>query len=564
MKRPMITGVNHYNLFPFNHGGSLAIRGLYKGLSEWFDVNIIAFITHDCYPPEINISKHIRITTIVLPEELIQEQEAMYEKYGMSDDTVIDSAPAVAALYHQYPEIVNQVREIAADSVAVLAEHVYTWRLIKTACPEKHLWYRAHNVEYDYKMTTWDAIGCPKDLIRETFEIEKECVEACEKILTISEEEAQRFLELYHLPESARKKILNINAGYDTDNLQTVLPSAREKLSAQYDYTGLFIASDTPHTRRAADACIDAAEKLSNVQMIIAGRVGKAYMDQNLPANVTVTGVISDAEKEHYLKRCDFALNPLDGGAGVNVKMFEYFAYGLPVITTPHGARGIDITSGRDAIIADSVQLAESIRAFCAFPMAKKDEIAKNALNLLLEKYSWRGIGRLIAECIAREYGVNVSDGMLPLSETALYDFTPNGNPYLPKRPFYIRGAGEFGVKCLRLLRGYGLEPIAFIDDNKAKKVKSIANVPVMNIEKFSSESKDCELIVAIGKYWPDAAAEHIFQGIPIERISLSWSGKYILSMADFAGNCPPYFVPEKYKTVIVRACEKIRSGIKS
>ena len=557
MKRPKLTGVNHYNVFPFNHGGSLAIRGLYKGLSEWFDVNIITFTLRDRFPDEVYISKHIKVIPIVLPDSLAKAQLDMYAAYGMTSSATADSAPVVARLYHKYPEIVERVREIAADSVAILAEHTYTWRIIKEACPDKPLWYRAHNVEYDYKKTTWDAIGCPADLLRETFEIEKECVEGCERVLTISEEEAKRFIELYELPESARGKILNINAGYDTDNLQTVLPSARKKLATQYDYTGLFIASDTPHTRRAADACIAAAEKLPNVQMLIAGRVGKAYMDQNLPENVIVTGVITDDEKEDFLKRCDFALNPLDGGAGVNVKMFEYFAYGLPVITTPHGARGIDVISGRDAIIGDSAQLAESIRSFCAFPMTKKDEIAKNALHLLLEKYSWRGIGRLIAECIAREYGINVSDGVLPLSETALYDFTPNETPYLPERPFYIRGAGEFGVKCLRLLRGYGLEPIAFIDDNKAKKFKSIENVPVMSVEKFSSERKDCELIVAIGEYWPEAAAEHVCQGIPLERISLSWSGKYILSMANLAGNCPPYFVREKYKTAIVCECEK-------
>lgn len=559
MKRPKLTGVNHYNVFPFNHGGSLAIRGLYKGLSEWFDVNIVAFITHDCYPRELNISNHIRITTIVLPEELIQSQEAMYEKYGMSDDTVIDSAPAVAALYHQYPEIVNQVREIAADSVAVLAEHVYTWRLIKTACPEKHLWYRAHNVEYDYKKTTWDAIGCPEDLLRETFEIEKECCEESDRILTISQLEAERFMELYRLPEAARKKIININAGFDTDNLQTVLPSQREKLSMDYDYSGLFIASDTPHTRRAADYCVAAAEKCPDVQIIIAGRVGKAYQEKPLPKNVLVTGVISDEEKMHYLQHCDFALNPLDGGAGVNVKMFEYFAFGIPVITTAYGARGIEVTAGKDCAMADGSGLAEAIKDFCALPAKEKDKIASAALELLQEKYSWRGIGRKIASEIESSCGISVLDNVLPLDEIALYHFEV-GQPYRPKQPFYIRCAGDFGMKCMELLKKFGLRPIAFVDDKKAEKVGDIDGVPIITIEQYLSQRDDAEVIVAIGKYWPEVAAELVGRGVPLDRISLSWAGKYILSMADLSGNCPLYFEPVKYKKAIIRESESVQT----
>ena len=51
MSRPILTAVNHFCIFPFNFGGALAIRGLYKGLSEWFDINIITL-----YINNININ----------------------------------------------------------------------------------------------------------------------------------------------------------------------------------------------------------------------------------------------------------------------------------------------------------------------------------------------------------------------------------------------------------------------------------------------------------------------------------------------------------------------------
>ena len=121
MGRPEITAVNHYNVFPFNHGGSLGIRGLYKALSEWFDINIITFVVEDVYPDELEISKHVKVIPIVLPEELIHIQYAMYEEYGMGKDTLIDSSPTVVLWYHKFPEIIERVREISKNSIVVFA-----------------------------------------------------------------------------------------------------------------------------------------------------------------------------------------------------------------------------------------------------------------------------------------------------------------------------------------------------------------------------------------------------------------------------------------------------------
>ena len=231
MKRPCITAVNHYNVYPFNHGGSLGIRGLYKALSEWFDVNIVTFITHDSYPNETYISKHVKVIPIVLPQRLIDMQYEMYKEYEMSDDTFVDSSPAVIRWYHQFPEIINRIKEISKDSTIVIAEHVFTWNIIKTACPEKHLWYRANNVEYDYKRTTYDAIGCPQDLLQEVYDIEKQCCMEAERILAVSQLEVDRFMDLYRIPESYRHKFMDIHSGYDTDNLEAVMPSNRRTVS---------------------------------------------------------------------------------------------------------------------------------------------------------------------------------------------------------------------------------------------------------------------------------------------------------------------------------------------
>lgn len=562
MGRPELTAVNHYNVFPFNHGGSLGIRGLYKALSEWFDVNIITFVTQDFCPDEVAISNHVKVIPIVLPEELVKIQMAMYEKYGMGKETLVDSSPTVIQWYHKFPEIIKRVRKIAEGSIVVLAEHVFTWRIIKTACPEKHLWYRANNVEYDYKRTTWDKIGCPQNLLQDTYDIEKECCEECERILAVSELEINRFMELYKLPEKLRKKFLNIRSGYDTDNLETVLPSQREKASKKYDNTGFFITSYTPHGQKAAENCIAIAKELPNLQIIIAGTISRVFTDISVPENVVFTGIISDEEKIYYLQHCDFALNLLENGAGINVKMFEYFAFGIPVISTSYGARGILVTPGKDCILTEKGNYVDDIKTFCDMSTKERDYIAENALTLLNKEYSWRSLGRKVAEEIKDMYGLPIIDSALSLEEIALYDFAETES-YLPSRTFYIRCAGEYGQRCLEYLREKGLEPKAFVDKDCNKQNSMMNDVPIISLEQFLKENIEGEIIVAVSSHLLDIVAELLAMGVDLENITLSWSisGRRLMRLSDLSGCRPHYSDAEKWRKEIVRRAKEYRGA---
>jgi len=422
MKRPQITAVNHYDIFPFNHGGSLGIRGLYKALSEWFDVNIITFVNYDIYPDEVAISNHVKVIPIVKPRELIALEEEMHKKYNMNSGTLADSSPATIRYYHKFPEIIDRVRDIAEDSLLVIAEHTFTYLIIETACPSKHLWCRANNAEYDYKRTTGDEIGYPQDLLMEIFNLEKECCEKCESILTASDLESKRFAELYDLPH---EKLFSIGSGFDTDKIQAVLPSQRIKYFEKYAKSGLFIASNTPTEVSATLEVIEIAREISDVKFIIMGDISEGIRNVDVPANVEITGIVSDEVKFNCLKTCDFALNLTEGGAGIGVKMFEYFAYGLPVITTEHGMHGIELTDRKDCFITSRGKYVSDIIEFCNLSLIRRDKVALSALVLLLDKYSWRSIGAMITERIGRMYSFPVSASQIAdLDNIALYTET--------------------------------------------------------------------------------------------------------------------------------------------
>lgn len=550
MSRPILTAVNHFCIFPFNFGGALAIRGLYKGLSEWFDINIITFSVADCYPKELYLNKHIKVITIVVPPTLVALEKEMYKKYGMSSTTMVDPSLAVLKLYHQIPEIVDEVRNITQDSLVVLAEHVFTWNLIKEACREKHLWYRSLNVEYDYKIDTWGAISCPDDLLQEVYNAERDCCLHAEKVLAISNIEKERFMELYELPANISEKIMDIHAGYDVDDLETVLPSKRSKISDEYTYTGLFIATDAPHTRQAAEHCFTIARRCPHIKIYIMGSVCKAYLGSKLPQNVALTGVVTDDEKKRYLKSCDFALNIMEDGAGVNVKMFEYFAYGIPVIASAYGARGIEVTDGKDVILTDIEGMVETVNKFCALPAEDKDVIAKNALKLINDRYSWRNLSYNVAKEIERLYNISVFQNKVPLEEVELYEMTDE-DVYCPSKPFYIRCAGIRGRNCYSMMIHRGLSPLGFVDENKCYTGTGVNGIPVISVDEYIKNMDGTEIIVANTDV-VDITVDLINRGVDTENISISMANGYVTRLLDDKVKCNSYYDSSKTKRKIL------------
>lgn len=57
---------------------------------------------------------------------------------------------------------------------------------------------------------------------------------------------------------------------------------------------------------------------------------------------VEVTGFVSDAQLDHYYATARVAICPMRIGAGVKLKVVEAMSRGLPIVTTPVGAQGLE------------------------------------------------------------------------------------------------------------------------------------------------------------------------------------------------------------------------------
>ncbi len=88
----------------------------------------------------------------------------------------------------------------------------------------------------------------------------------------------------------------------------------------------------------------------------------------------------------------DAALNPMRFGSGTNLKMLDYALAGLPVISSPVGARGLGLTPGAHYVEADPQELARALRDLAAEPREESAGRAAAARAVVEERYSWTAI----------------------------------------------------------------------------------------------------------------------------------------------------------------------------
>lgn len=97
--------------------------------------------------------------------------------------------------------------------------------------------------------------------------------------------------------------------------------------------------------------------KEPGARLVIGGRATDVLVDASGAPNVEIRGSVASAAA--FLVELSVLVYPLDRGSGMKVKVLEALASGVPVVTTPAGAEGIEAGDGvivaeDDAAIADA------------------------------------------------------------------------------------------------------------------------------------------------------------------------------------------------------------------
>ena len=344
-----------------------------------------------------------QMLTDTLEEHLVPLSAAQFdavdrESQGVASGTVIDiTFHRLGALS---PDYVAAARRAAAGADVVVFSHPWCWPLVAPALrPEQLLVYDAHNVEGLLRLDLLDDGGRGTALAREVVRLELALCRAADLVLACSVEDAEGFARLYGI--DAAKLRLAPNGAF----AGVVAPpgdraAIRARLGLDAAPVVFFIGSDYGPNADAARFIADRlVPALPEMRFVVAGGVGASLGGRAAP-NLTVTGTIDEAAKRDWLRAADLALNPMFGGSGTNVKMLDYFAAGLPVVTTATGARGLRGAAG-GMRLAEALTFPGAVRALAA-DAPLRAEMGAAARRALERHYAWERISPATGRVLAR------------------------------------------------------------------------------------------------------------------------------------------------------------------
>lgn len=230
--------------------------------------------------------------------------------------------------------------------------------------------------------------------------IEEEACRKSDLILVCSEKEKDDLLNLYDV---ACNKICLIPNGAES-NLSLIEKdrvAAKRKMGIPEDKTTLFFIGSyyNPNIEAARFIIQNLAPQLKEPLFLLAGGVTQAFDHKGLPPNVRTFGKVSEDELSELLSASDIAINPMFSGSGINIKMLDYMAYGLPVVTTECGARGIKTFNRCPMVISSADEFAGNIRMVAKNKSLCK-KMAEDGRSLVADYYDWKAISKRLQDII--------------------------------------------------------------------------------------------------------------------------------------------------------------------
>jgi glycosyltransferase involved in cell wall biosynthesis len=134
-----------------------------------------------------------------------------------------------------------------------------------------------------------------------------------------------------------------------------------------------------------------------NARFQIVGRNPHARVRRLASASIEVTGTV--ASVIDYLRSATVVIVPLRIGGGTRLKIFEAMAMAKAMVSTSIGSEGLDVTNGRELLIADDPQsFAAGVLQILRDPNLRRGY--EQAAASLAKRYDWSQIARQFADVL--------------------------------------------------------------------------------------------------------------------------------------------------------------------
>lgn len=386
-RRRKLVVVSTSPVFPPQGGGQYRTWHISRELARDADVSIVALgQAKDTHAVTTIIPglKEIRI-----PRTAAQHATAveLLARLGVSADDIANIED-----WRENPDFAQALQQELSAADIVLVVNPYLYGAVRELGFQGTLWYDAHDVAIDIKTAMLPDTAEASCLLEQVANIEQACITAADRLFTCSEHDALRLSRLYGRNLDDFGVVPN---GADATTAKP--PTAQERQQAKdqlglgSDPVVLFMASWHGPNVEALPLLVRCAEMLTSGCILLTGSLCEHPDAKHLPATIRCLGVLDEEAKQLALQASDLALNLVTTGSGTNLKMLEYAAWGLPIITTPFGNRGLDFVADEHVIVAEPDDLPQRTADLTA-NLGSVQPLAVRARALVRLRYDWPGI----------------------------------------------------------------------------------------------------------------------------------------------------------------------------
>ncbi len=118
---------------------------------------------------------------------------------------------------------------------------------------------------------------------------------------------------------------------------------------------------------------------------------------------VEITGKVDDVRE--YMKDCKVSVCPVKIAGGIQNKILEAMAMGIPVLTTPEGAEGIGVSEEVLEVVNSDEEYARKVIELIKNEQ-KSCEISKKSRDFVVDNFSWTKVGDKLDELIKEDFNV--------------------------------------------------------------------------------------------------------------------------------------------------------------
>ena len=224
----------------------------------------------------------------------------------------------------------KNISNLISDSKCVILEGPWHFRLVKNLIRDKPVIYDAHNFEAGLRKGN--------KYYNYSRELEKEVCDSVDLIITVTQDDMNSFRKEYNVLDSKMR-------------LLTIVPAANECDWFGKDSKSLvFIGSLYEANIIAYREIEKIAESLPEFNFLVIGSICNLPRKKNL-SNLKFLGIVSETQKDSIMMGSMLALNPVTMGSGRNVKMVDYLAHSMPIISTDIGVRGFNPNKIKEASV---------------------------------------------------------------------------------------------------------------------------------------------------------------------------------------------------------------------